>query len=100
MSVTSLRAYQNSGSDKPRYGLPDAPLDSCPLVFARCSTYEDRDPLTFCVLSNWNDYLLVVPPDEPGTAAGRASPTGEPIRECTRRYPGYTPVCSIFVVPY
>src|SRR5215211_8894648 len=38
MSVTSLRAYRNSGSDKPRYGLPDAPLDSCPLVFARCLT--------------------------------------------------------------
>ena len=52
MSVTSLQAYQNSGSGKPRYGPPDAPLDSCPLVFARVRyTYEDRDPLTFCVLS-------------------------------------------------
>jgi hypothetical protein len=58
MSVTSLRAYQNSGSGKPRYGLPDAPLDSCPLVSA-LGTYEDRDPLTFFVLSEWDDYLLV-----------------------------------------
>ena len=46
MSVTSLRAYQNSGSGKPRYGPPDAPLDSCPLVSAIC--HEDRDPLTLC----------------------------------------------------
>jgi len=59
MSVTSLRAYQNSGSGKPRYGPPDAPLDSCPLVFARVRyTYEDRDPLTLFILSEWNRYLL------------------------------------------
>ena len=48
MSVTPLQAYQNSGSGKPRYGPPDAPLDSCPLVFARVRpNYEDRDPLAF-----------------------------------------------------
>ena len=35
MSVTSLREYKTSGSGKPRYGLPDAPLAvarSSPLV--------------------------------------------------------------------
>jgi len=49
MSVTPLRAYRNSGSGKPRYGPPDAPLDSCPLVFARVRPNydEDRDPLPF-----------------------------------------------------
>jgi hypothetical protein len=47
MSVTSLRAYQNSGSDKPRYGLPDAPLDSCPLVFARVRPTKTGIPLPF-----------------------------------------------------
>src|SRR5215212_3921023 len=54
MSVTPLQAYQNSGSGKPRYGPPDAPLDSCPLVFARVR-YHLRRPgspylfFPFCV---------------------------------------------------
>ena len=34
MSVTSLQDKKTSGSGKPRYGPPDAPLDSCPLVSA------------------------------------------------------------------
>lgn len=73
MSVTPLRAYQNSGSGKPRYGPPDAPLDSCPLAFAR-ATYEDRDPLTFFSFPNgtttyWYSHLqecarLVLSPAE------------------------------------
>ena len=59
MSVTPLQASQNSGSGKPRYGPPDAPLDSCPLVFARVRyTYEDRDPLNLFILSEWNRYML------------------------------------------
>jgi hypothetical protein len=37
---------KTSGSGKPRYGLPDAPLDSCPLVSASDTLYEDRDPLS------------------------------------------------------
>jgi hypothetical protein len=44
------------GSGKPRYGPPDAPLDSFPLVSAIC--HEDRDPLLLFVLSELNTYLL------------------------------------------
>src|SRR5215204_4692289 len=49
MSVTSLRVSQNSGSGKPRYGPPDAPLDSCPLVFARVRPFPTKTgiPLPF-----------------------------------------------------
>ena len=35
------------GSGKPRYGPPDAPLISCPLVSAGPSLHLDRDPRTF-----------------------------------------------------
>jgi hypothetical protein len=65
MSVTPLQASQNSGSGKPRYGPPDAPLDSCPLVFARVRyTYEDRDPLTFSSFlgSTATCWLRSIPP--------------------------------------
>ena len=85
MSVTSLRAYRNSGSGKPRYGPPDAPLDSCPLVFARVRyTCEDRDPLTLFILSEWNRYLLE-----------RSHPPQRP-RHTPQPRPG--PVASIFIV--
>ena len=59
MSVTSLQDKKTSGSGKPRYGPPDAPLDSCPLVSALVLPCEDQDPLTLFFLSDWDDYLLV-----------------------------------------
>ena len=52
-------ARLREGSGKPRYGPPDAPLDSCPLVFARVRYHLRRpgSPYLF-FLSVWNGYLL------------------------------------------
>jgi hypothetical protein len=50
MSVTSLRDTKTSGSGKPRYGLPDAPLDSCSLVSASPSPTKTGIPFPFSLL--------------------------------------------------
>jgi hypothetical protein len=42
---------KTSGSGKPRYGLPDAPLAVCSLVSASPSTNEDRDLPSFSPFS-------------------------------------------------